>query len=214
MTTPYINDNWNKLIGKSNYHFDPTVVDDPESCVQILGHIQPFWEDLLPDIIKNSTPITWQSKGNGIKPDKPLSQEQLDNELILGNFNWELPPILQALVDQFGFENCLARLHVQVLGQVWSLHIDHLDRFAPEDPSRVMRINIPLNDWQLGQSMDYGTYTWKHWQAGDVMTFDWYNMPHSTANAGYHPRVTLQITGARTAKTEEMLAWLATTNKK
>jgi hypothetical protein len=38
-----------------------------------------------------------------------------------------------------------------------------------------------------------------------VTTFDWQNVPHSTANAGFHPRVTLQITGIITDKTKQFL---------
>jgi hypothetical protein len=43
------------------------------------------------------------------------------------------------------------------------------------------------------------------WRAGDVTTFDWQNLPHSTANAGHNPRITLQITGVITDKTKEFL---------
>ena len=43
------------------------------------------------------------------------------------------------------------------------------------------------------------------WHAGDVHTFDWQNIPHSTANAGHGPRITLQITGVETDKTRDFL---------
>jgi hypothetical protein len=72
-----------------------------------------------------------------------------------------------------------------------------------------MRIFIQLTDWQPGQFWEYGTYHHRGWRAGEVTTFDWQNLPHSTANAGFHPRVTLQLTGIKTEKTQEMLDWLA-----
>ena len=41
----------------------------------------------------------------------------------------------------------------------------------------------------------------------DARTY-WKNVPHSTANAGFHPRVTLQLTGIITDKTKAFLAQL------
>jgi hypothetical protein len=67
---------------------------------------------------------------------------------------------------------------------------------------------VQLTDWQPGQFWQYGNYNWSQWRAGSVTTFDWQNVPHSTANAGFHPRVTLQITGIKTDKTEAFLAQL------
>jgi hypothetical protein len=97
------------------------------------------------------------------------------------------------------------RIHVQQPGEVWNLHIDKLQKWCPEDPSQVLRVFVQLTDWQPGQFWEYGNYHWNQWRAGDVTTFDWPNMPHSTANAGYHPRATLQLTGVITPKTREFL---------
>ena len=71
-----------------------------------------------------------------------------------------------------------------------------------------MRIFIQLTDWQPGQFWEYGNYHWTQWRAGSVTTFDWQNLPHSTANAGFEPRVTLQITGVKTGRTMDYLASL------
>jgi hypothetical protein len=212
MKKTQIDYNWNELIGKSNYHFDRTRIDTDKDCVEYLGNISPTWVELISKIVKESTPITWWSKGRGADKHS-IADDDLSGELVLSNMLWTIPVELQEIVDQFGLENCMARIHVQLLGQIWSLHIDNLGHHMPENPDSVTRINIQLTDWQLGQTMDYGNYSYKQWNSGDVITFDWNNMPHCTANAGYHPRVTLQITGGKTAKTEDMLAWLATTNK-
>jgi hypothetical protein len=116
---------------------------------------------------------------------------------------------LQAISDAFGLEDCMSRIHVQRPGQVWHLHIDKLYKWCPEDPSKVGRYFVQLTDWQPGQFWEYGNYHWNQWRAGDVSTFDWANIPHSTANAGHHPRVTLQLTGIKTAKTHDFLAGLS-----
>ena len=43
------------------------------------------------------------------------------------------------------------------------------------------------------------------WHAGDILTFDWPNIPHCTANASLLPRPLLQVTGVVTETTEAML---------
>jgi hypothetical protein len=129
--------------------------------------------------------------------------------MIITHLNWKLPESLQQLSDGFGLENCMNRIHVQLPGELWNLHIDKLYKWAPENPESVMRIFVQLTDWQPGQFWEFGNYHWNQWRAGDITTFDWQNMPHCTANAGYHPRVTFQMTGIKTTKTQEMLDWLA-----
>jgi hypothetical protein len=83
-----------------------------------------------------------------------------------------------------------------------------LEKWMPEDPHRVVRYFIQLTDWQQGHFWSYGNYQWSGWQAGDVSTFDWINVPHATANAGHTPRVTLQITGVKTSNTDVFLGKL------
>jgi hypothetical protein len=102
------------------------------------------------------------------------------------------------------------RIHVQKPGQLWHLHIDKLYKWFPEDPSRIGRYFIQLTNWQPGQFWEYGNFHWNQWRAGSVTSFDWKNLPHSTANAGFHPRVTLQLTGIITEKTQEFLRALTT----
>jgi hypothetical protein len=64
---------------------------------------------------------------------------------------------------------------------------------------------IALTDYEPGHFFSYGNYIHAGWRAGDVTTFDWQNIPHSTANAGHAPRITLQMTGVVTDKTRDFL---------
>lgn len=212
--------NWESSKAKSSYHFDPTIKDTPSSCVHHLGSVIPNWLDDLPAIIEHSKPATWASrgyKGEGVAPPREdLAAEEYDltshgmsKDLPITHLNWNLPESLQKLSDSFGLEDSMNRIHIQMPGEVWNLHIDKLYKWAPEDPDSVLRVFIQLTDWQPGQFWEFGNYHWNQWRAGDVTTFDWQNMPHCTANAGYHPRVTFQITGVKTAKTQEMLDWLS-----
>jgi len=208
--------NWELAQEKSNYHFDPTVTDISSYAIHHLGCVATTWNKDLRDIVANAKPATWATRGYKGKdlagPTSDLAAEELDLEragiptdMIITHLNWDIPDSLQQLSDEFGLKDCMNRIHVQLPGELWNLHIDKLDKWAPDQPDSVMRIFIALTDWQMGQFYQFGNYNWSQWRAGDVITFDWQNMPHSTANAGYHPRVTFQITGIKTDKTQEMI---------
>lgn len=210
---------WDKLRAKSTYHFDPIRVDAQDDVIISLGHIEPNWQDELQQILAESQPATWETrgfKGEGMYIPRPeLAEEEYDLErvgvdpkVVITDLAWKLGPKLQAISDAFGLADCMNRIHVQRPGQVWNLHIDKLYKWAPDAPESVMRIFVQLTDWQPGQFWEYGNHHWNQWRAGSVTTFDWRNIPHCTANAGHHARVTLQITGVQTAKTNDFLAHL------
>ena len=208
---------WQQTVAKSRYHFDRHRLDPRWDTVTGLGWIDPEqWRDDIENIINSSTAATWATRGYkepGVDiPSADLAAEQndlarigADPVMIISNIGWELPRSLREITADFALANEMNRLHVQLPGQVWTRHIDKLDKFCPEDPSRVMRIMIQLTDWQPGQFWEFGNYQYRGWRAGDVTTFDWRNVPHCTANAGHQPRVTLQLTGVRTAGTEKYL---------
>jgi len=210
---------WDKLVEKSTYHFDSTEVDTKDDVITILGHIEPTWHDELQQILADAKPATWETrgfKGEGVFVPKPELEDEeydlervgIDPKVIITDLAWRLGPKLQAISDAFGLEDCMDRIHVQKPGQLWNLHIDKLYKWFPEDPGRIGRYFVQLTDWQPGQFWEYGNFHWNQWRAGNVTTFDWKNIPHSTANAGFHPRVTLQLTGIITNCTKEFLRTL------
>lgn len=212
-----MNSNWETSKARSNYHFDNTKKDDPASVMTYLGHIDPTWNADLESIVANSKPATWATrgyKGEGIEaPPDELAAEEYDltshgmsKDLAITHLNWKIPPSLQAISDAFGLDKCMNRIHVQQPGELWNLHIDKLYKWAPDNPESVLRVFIQLTDWCPGQFWEFGNYHWNQWRAGDVVTFDWANMPHSTANAGFDSRVTFQLTGIKTDKTYDFLA--------
>jgi len=210
---------WEKTRAHSKYHFDPTCLDPLYDTVTYLGQFAPCWQDELQSIIKESWPATWATrgyKGEGMPPPREdLEAEEYDLErigankdMIISDIGWKIPPTLQRISNLFGLSDSMNRLHVQWPGQVWTMHIDKLQKWAPENPDSVMRVMIQLTDWQPGHFWNYGNYTHQGWSAGDVTTFDWQNVPHSTANAGHQPRVTFQITGVVTDQTRDFLRQL------
>lgn len=206
---------WDETVANSSYHFNPIVTDLP-NIIDWLGRLDSTWESDLPDIIERSKPATWATrgyKGEGIpNPGEDLLAEEYDIErvgadskMVITNLNWNIPESLHVITEQFGLADSMERIHVQWPGQVWTRHIDKLQKWNPEDPSKVLRLFIQLTDWQPGQFWEVGNYQYNHWEAGDIFTFDTCNIPHCTANAGHHPRVTFQITGIKTEKTIQFL---------
>lgn len=214
---------WDKLVEKSQYHFNTDIIDPRWDSVNLLGRLNASnWTADVEEIVQRSKPANWETrgfKGEGVMVPKPeLADEEYDLERVgidpkvyITNLDWTLSPQFQAISDAFGLKDCMNRIHVQMPGQVWHLHIDKLYKWFPDQPDRVMRIFIALTDWQPGQFWEYGNFHYRGWKAGDVTTFDWQNVPHSTANAGFHPRVTLQLTGIITDKTTAYLQELAQT---
>jgi hypothetical protein len=211
---------WDETKKRSQYHFDNQRFDPDQDRVVRLGFIQPCWDSELADIVANSRSATWRTRGavGKSRPEEELAAEDYDLEregygkdYVISNLNWAIPPVLQEIADRFALEDSMARIHVQLPGQVWNLHLDKLEKWNPDRPDSVLRVQIQLTDWESGQFWSYGNYCHSRWRAGEVTTFDWQNLPHATANASHHPRVTLQVTGVRTTATDQYLAQLANT---
>ncbi len=208
--------NWEITRARSQYHFDTTQQDPRWDTVQHLGRIPVTWVTELADAVAQSRAVTWRTRGRDNDPLKrateeydqeeyDLEQQGYGRDHVVTNLNYDLAPVFQHIAEQFALEKSMARIHVQHPGQVWNLHLDKLEKWMPADPSQVVRYFVQLTDWQQGHFWSYGNYSWTAWRAGDVSTFDWWNVPHATANAGHVPRVTLQITGIKTPATHEFL---------
>ena len=213
-----MNSAWDTTKKRSRYHFDHTRFDPDQDRVVRLGFIPPSWDTELASIVENSQAATWRTRGAAGKsrPEAELAAEDYDLEregygtdYVITNLNWSIPPVLQAIADRFALDDAMVRIHVQQPGQVWNYHLDKLEKWNPENPDTVLRVQVQLTDWMPGQYWNYGNYQHSMWRAGDVTTFDWQNIPHATANASHGPRVTLQVTGVRTAATDAYLKELA-----
>ena len=205
---------WEQSKEKSKYHFDNFKNDPQIDKVEKLGHIVADFKPEVAEIIKNAKPATWRTRGQEGKtrPEEELASEDYDLERFgygkehnITHLNWDIPEKLKKITELFALDDCMERIHVQMPGEVWNLHLDKLQKWAPETPWMIMRVQIALTDWEPGHFWSYGNYNHQQWRAGDVTTFDWQNLPHSTANAGHNSRVTFQLTGVITRETNEFL---------
>ena len=213
--------NWDWCRAHSEYHFDNSVQDQIGDWFDILGLFRVDFKSEVERLIENSRPINWQTRnryGDNNTKSPMLSQEEYDiskgggdPKMILTNISddYELTkyPTLRKLADYFGLEGEIKkRVHVQLTGQMFNYHIDKLWYRCPEDPERVARITVMLDDWKPGQFYMYGNCVYDRWRAGEAHIFDWANVPHATANTSSYPRPTLQITGLKTDRTREIIA--------
>lgn len=210
---------WDETKQSCNYHFDNTRMDPRWDNVIGLGQFSGEWQQELAEAIAAAKPATWATRGykaEGVDIPRPdlvaeeydLERIGMDKDAVITNLTWDLAPVFQRMADSFKLIDPMVRLHVQHPGQVWNLHMDKLQKWCPDDPSSVIRIFIQLTDWQPGHFWAFGNYTYSKWAAGDIVTMDWENTPHCTANAGHTSRATLQVTGVRSSLTDKFLTTL------
>lgn len=206
---------WEMTKPRSNYHFRNDYFDPDVDKIIYLGKLKLEIDEAdIEKIIEGSRSATWRTRSaeGKTRPEEELAAEDYDLEKFgygrdyqITHLNWSIPEKLKKVSDMFALDDCMERIHVQKPGEVWNLHLDKLEKWNPDNPGSVMRIQIALTDWQPGQFWSYGNYLHSMWRVGDVNTFDWINLPHSTANASHYPRVTLQITGIKTEFTHQFL---------
>lgn len=204
--------NWEIQRAKSAYHFDPKVMDPRWDTVIGIGRVSGDWKDEVEQVLETAKTVTWRDRAKTGLPNSLVDAEEYDlvqagaaADLPIADFEYNLTPKFKAICEMIGLENREDRVHVQWTGQVFSLHIDKLEKFNPSDPSKIMRIMINLTDWEPGHFMQYGNFNHTRWRTGDIYTFDWRHVPHSSANASLRPRVSLLTTGVVGAKTREFL---------
>ena len=218
---PLIKSSYEEMKKQSSYHFNPDIVDARYDSVQYLGRFDSNFSNDCDFIRTNTQSASWRTRtfggntnrGNGgtsSPPNNWIEAEEYDISKFGGDPNMslvhmgtELTPKLQKMSDMIGLSNGHDKVHMQVVGEVFNLHIDKLSRIYPEDTSKIIRIGIMLSDWEPGHFYQYGNYIYKGWKAGDIHTFDWKNVPHCTANAGRNPRFMFMTTGIITDKTRE-----------
>lgn len=129
-----------------------------------------------------------------------------------GYKEYEADDLSRSIAESLGFKDYKAAINLQEPGSVKNLHVDSLsgwykdvekyraEKFdkvirQPEGIKDLHRVFVALTDWQPGWMWQFGVDHWTNWKKGDVINFDWRNVPHCTANAGYLPRPILKITG-------------------
>jgi hypothetical protein len=202
--------NWEAGKAQSDYHFDWHRHEMAGHDFKWLARFHGNWDTELEEIKAVSQPKTWGTRGKQYHPDHPdliaeendLRNAGMSTDTVIFRKHFDFEGIWKTMIDQLGLVNSKQAFHIQYPGEMLNLHIDKQYEMN-EDPSRVARFFIFLEDWKPGQFLHMGT-SFMQWRRGDLIWFDWRNMPHASANAGWEPRCLIQITGTMTRKTEEL----------
>jgi hypothetical protein len=219
------NSRWEHTKRLSKWHFDTKC--PPQEGIDSYTHICRFNYDFTKEIkecIGRATTSTWSSRNpneQNIYSKEPEEQDLIRHGAdpkapIFNRTKAEDVRVFQEINSWLGLERSLIKFHNQTTGQM--LHT-HMDNFAsmPErensyivtnfdlNPNLIRRFAIMLADWELGQIFQIGNANFTQWRAGDCITWEWRDMPHSTANMGWWDRPMLQITGYVTSLTEAVL---------
>lgn len=204
--------NWEQNHRRNNYHYDAFKNDPAYDGMRYIGKFVGDWSEALERTVQKSKDITWRTRNPIDSPNgsEDIEAEELDliktgapADLVLTKLDYEIEPIFQKMTDAFHLlpgkdRDIQRRVHVQLPGQVWNLHVDKLEKWNKEDRTSVYRFMVMLNDWEPGHFLQYGNYIHTHYRAGEIYGFDWFNSPHCTANAGRGHRSTLLVTGVAT----------------
>lgn len=205
--------NWEKAKAKSNYHFNKWKTDTDN--IEHLGKFTGDWSEEIKSAIKDVEKINWGNRRAAAnRPNEDIKSEEYDlikagadpkMTIYRGLTDFSKCPTIQKMIDFFELKDVKAKLHIQFTGDVLNMHIDKLYDLD-EDPNKVIRIMVMLEDWEPGQFIMYGNKMFDRWKKGDIHKFDWMNIPHATANASLHPRPMLVITGVMIDKTKEIIS--------
>jgi hypothetical protein len=213
----------NRGLERGCYHYDSSRQDRLEDVLHFHGNVDMDYQYFI-DTYGSAAldnPVHWASRNKSVGGNYGIDQEVYDitraggdpESPIYGRANmFTDPKALKVSEGLLGLYDSELKLHTQICGQLLHLHMDNfaarLDRknsFVEmdydRDPSLVHRFVIFLNDWSMGQLWVQGTAVFTHWKAGDIISWEWQDIPHGTANLGWWPRYILQFTGRTTAKT-------------
>jgi hypothetical protein len=159
---------WQWCVDHSRYHFDDYRVDQSGEWFQVLGRFVGNWSAEVAQA--QGKPITWATRKFYSNDDDTVSpmlaQEEndlrttgapVDLELTDAVFDISAYPILTRMSEYFGLEDPKIRMHYQQPGQMFNLHIDKLQERCPDNPERVIRMTVMLDDWRPGQFYLFGT---------------------------------------------------------
>ena len=208
--------NWEYTKSKSNYHFDKWRLDAPAFAYQHLGRFVGDWQQELQIAVDHCKGVCWATRQytNDGRPSPMIQEEEYDlksagadPKMTVYRMYRDVQklPTIALMPEIIGMKNSGSRLHVQFPGEVLTRHIDKLSKVQPDDPANVKRFIVMLEDWEPGHFFMFGNAYFSHWKAGEVITFDWPNMPHCTANASLKPRTILMVTGQMSDITKRFL---------
>ena len=219
---------WNYTKQQSKWHFDTTRPAEPGlDSFTYVCNFKADYTDAIKQCMPRGVESSWGTRNNyKVKDEELYSASAEEQDLINAGADPKAPifdrstgedvALFKQIDAYLGMEDSTLKFHNQRTGQMLHTHIDNFagreerqNSFIvtefDKNPVMIRRFAIMLADWQLGQVFQLGNASWTQWRAGDCITWEWKNIPHSTANMGWHDRPMLQITGNVTKRTLDLL---------
>jgi len=163
-----------------------TIVNDQTDPVNIIGKFQGDWLDDLDTAISLATQEEYTP--DQFHPDYLYTVE-------ITKFPGMMPQF-EKMVKMLGFTNTSScNIQMQRPGCVIRKHMDPTERFNGPDGTIRKQIMIMLAPGEYGQIVGFTNRIVTHWEKGTVIYVDYPGTWHFTANAGWHTRPILLITG-------------------
>jgi len=215
MSDPFINkmlNVWEKMKQRSSWHFDPSVISTEGK--DSFTHVCRFSADfsrLADTLIEQAVFGEWKTKEDKLKNNRG----NYGDVEVLSITDIELYPLIKNIVDYLGLDQAQVNFINEKPSKRILLHVDNLAvKFSDDEdtikdylqnPDKIRRFVVMLHNWNLGQVWQLGNANWYQWRAGECITWEWRDIPHSTCNMGWKDRPMLQITGITTEKTTSIM---------
>ena len=219
---------WEYTKATSRWHFDTKINEDDNPSYLVLGRFKANFDEFIKHSIEKARPTTMSNRlGDGQIPfTYPLEEYDMNNiglstnhvlfnEVRKDSYSGNWPLLIKKLIKFFGFKRLGlgVAIHVQFPGQVFPLHIDAFPylkqnqehHILDQYPDEAARFTVQFKDWEWGHIWGYGNTYWKQWSAGEIAFHSWRDLPHCTANAGFSPRVSAQVSGIVTEQTKNLI---------
>ena len=214
---------WEITSEQSNYDWRVFRETDHGKYFKTVGNVYKDWKKEVEFGITQQHDMYWSS------PAKPGDKYDYTFEKNLC-LDWGIPldfvtyrswtvteecPILNSIAEEVGIANAQICLQTQNTGMILHLHIDSLTGLRDNERKNTAdqrnsdpeweRCFVMLEDWAPGHILQFGNSYIPPWRAGDVIWFDWANVPHSTVNTSPWPRHLLKVTGKITDKYRKLI---------
>jgi hypothetical protein len=208
---------WEFAKQRSTWHFDFNKVEPPQSAYRVIGRIHGEWRSGLTEFMEvkagndDLTSIGHDSLGSERADLASWGHGQWGYDALTPS------PYFMRMAEGLGLKPMSARINRQSVGQAAPLHIDCCTGLLKEKQKElhglnlqfnsltglpvaheILRVFVMLTDWEPGHFFIFGNQVYSQWKKGDIVLFDWVNMPHATANAGHNARFLLKVTGLLT----------------
>jgi len=163
-----------------------TIISQQEDPVKIIGKFQGDWLDDLDTAVAVATQEEYTP--DEFHPDYLYTVE-------ITKFPGMMP-LFEKMVKMLGFTKTTScHIQMQRPGCVIRKHVDPTEIFLSSNGTVKKRVMIMLAPGEYGQIVGFTNRILTHWEIGTVIYVDYPNTWHFTANAGWHTRPILLITG-------------------